>query len=93
LEKFCPTASANVNILEDINVEKEGLLGEKKMEKELRLSSKKNGKVFVTIAKRAAVKGKQNAYTMIVLVYCLFMQFFKQAMWCLYLSKLYIMVH
>lgn len=57
LEKFCPTASVNVNILEDINVEKDGLLGEKKMEKELKLSNKKKARVYVNIGKRAAVKG------------------------------------
>ncbi|GAN09456.1 hypothetical protein MAM1_0269d08985 [Mucor ambiguus] len=59
LEKFCPTASVLINILEDINVEKAEFAGEQRIEKELLLSGETTRKVRVStvVAKRAAVKG------------------------------------
>ncbi|KAI8646680.1 hypothetical protein BD408DRAFT_359114 [Parasitella parasitica] len=59
LEKFCPTSSISINILEDINVDKAQYAGEQRIEKELLLSGEKTRKVKVStiVAKRAAVKG------------------------------------
>ncbi|CAO3652302.1 unnamed protein product [Mucor fragilis] len=59
LEKFCPTASVSINILEDINVDKAEFTGEQRIEKELLLSGETTRKVRVStvVAKRAAVKG------------------------------------
>ncbi|KAK4514353.1 uncharacterized protein ATC70_001946 [Mucor velutinosus] len=59
LEKFCPTASVSINILEDINVDKAEFAGEQRIEKELLLSGETTRKVRVStvVAKRAAVKG------------------------------------
>ncbi|KAL9557812.1 hypothetical protein MBANPS3_001203 [Mucor bainieri] len=61
LEKFCPTASVLINILEDINVDKAEFAGEQRIEKELLLSGETTRKVRVStvVAKRAAVKGKK----------------------------------
>ncbi|CEP12266.1 hypothetical protein [Parasitella parasitica] len=58
LEKFCPTTSMSINILEDINVDKAEYTGEQRIEKELLLSGEKTRKVKVStiVAKRAAVK-------------------------------------
>lgn len=60
LEKFCPTTSVSVNILEDINVDKSEFAGEQRIEKELLLSGETTRKVKVAtvVGKRAAVKGK-----------------------------------
>lgn len=60
LEKFCPTASVSINILEDINVDKAEFTGEQRIEKELLLSGETTRKVRVStvVAKRAAVKGE-----------------------------------
>ncbi|KAF1797038.1 hypothetical protein V8B55DRAFT_1485083 [Mucor lusitanicus] len=59
LEKFCPTASVSINILEDINVDKAEFAGEQRIEKELLLSGETTRKVRVStvVGKRAAVKG------------------------------------
>lgn len=60
LEKFCPTTSVPVNILEDINVEKVEFSGERKIEREILLTNEKERKVKVIaiVQKRAAVKGE-----------------------------------
>lgn len=65
LEKFCPTTSASINILEDINVDKSEFAGEQKIEKELLLSGETTRKVKVAtiVGKRAAVKGKLSIKT------------------------------
>jgi cytoskeletal protein CcmA (bactofilin family) len=65
LEKFCPTTSASINILEDINVDKSEFAGELKIEKELLLSGETTRKVKVAtiVGKRAAVKGKLSIKT------------------------------
>ncbi|KAL7316301.1 hypothetical protein PS15m_005412 [Mucor circinelloides] len=59
LEKFCPTASVSINILEDINVDRAEFAGDQQIEKELLLSGETTRKVRVStvVAKRAAVKG------------------------------------
>lgn len=60
LEKFCPTASVSINILEDINVDRAEFAGDQQIEKELLLSGETTRKVRVStvVAKRAAVKGE-----------------------------------
>jgi hypothetical protein len=59
LEKFCPTASSEVTILERINVEDADFIGEQKSEKELILTGEtRKVKVSTVVGKRAAVKGK-----------------------------------
>lgn len=58
VEKFCSMATETVTILEDINVEADGLKGEHTQARELVLTGEtRKVKVIVSLGKRAAVKG------------------------------------
>lgn len=58
MEKFCSTATERITILEDINVEKNGLDKEHNQTRELTLTGEtRKVRVVIALGKRAAVKG------------------------------------